>query len=75
MRIRRLLPVLVAAVFLVGCGADTLATDTVGGTSPTDSSSAGSTAVTQLPLVGGGTIDPEALSMGSPVALWFWAPG
>lgn len=72
MSVRRLLPVLAALVFATGCGPDTLSLDTVAADSPGVTSSTGSVS---LALVGGGTVDPEALSMDTPVALWFWAPG
>ncbi|MFM7263064.1 MAG: hypothetical protein ACKO1X_04860 [Acidimicrobiales bacterium] len=75
MRVRRILVAAATAVALAGCGADTAATE---------SSSAGVPATDTQPrvgpadsaeLVGGGTIDPVALSQATPVALWFWAPG
>lgn len=70
---RRLAAVALAVTSLVACGADQ--SETSG--SATGRSAAGATAETPLAfehaLVGGGTIDFEALA-GQPTALWFWAP-
>jgi hypothetical protein len=61
-----------ALVVLAACGSDS--------SSSTDTSSAateqGSSSVLELtaPLVGGGELDLGQYA-GSPVALWFWAPG
>jgi ABC-type phosphate transport system substrate-binding protein len=66
-----------ALAVLVACGSDSSeSTDT----SSTDTGSAateqGSSSVLELtaPLVGGGELDLGQYA-GSPVALWFWAPG
>ncbi|MFM8793305.1 MAG: hypothetical protein ACKOFF_00145 [Acidimicrobiales bacterium] len=75
MRVRRTLAAVAVTVALVGCGADTAADDVASAGAPT--TGAPSTAGTSgsAALVGGGTIDPVALSEATPVALWFWAPG
>ena len=69
MRIGRILVVATGIIALTACGADTRVTDAV------VSSVEGGEAIAAPELVGGGNIDPEALSEGTTVALWFWAPG
>lgn len=75
MRTRRTLALGFAALLLAGCGADTVASEvsSVGVPAPDTAASAGPS--TAAELIGGGRIDPVALSETTPVALWFWAPG
>ena len=75
MRVRRTLAAIAVAVSLVGCGADTAADDVASAGSPTTGVQPTSGVTGAAELVGGGSIDPEALSASTPVALWFWAPG
>lgn len=77
MRSFRLLVALATVFVLAGCGADPSLSEPAGtamaGTGNT--ASAGPVGAAAASLVGGGSIDPEALSEVTPVALWFWAPG
>jgi len=75
MRVRRTLAAVAVAVALVGCGADTAADDVASAGGPTSGAQRPSGASGAAELVGGGSIDPVALSSSTPVALWFWAPG
>ena len=75
MRVRRTLAAAAVACALVGCGADTAADDVSPAGAPMTGVQPPPVATGAAELVGGGTIDPAALSSSAPVALWFWAPG
>jgi len=75
MRVRRTLAAVAVAFALVGCGADTAADDVSSAGAPSAGAQSPAGTPGSVALVGGGSIDPEALSASTPVALWFWAPG
>ena len=75
MRVRRTLAAVAVAVALVGCGADTATDDVSSAGAPTTGAQSPAGTPGSAALVGGGSIDPVALSSSTPVALWFWAPG
>ncbi|MGA1363266.1 MAG: hypothetical protein ACO36A_10140 [Ilumatobacteraceae bacterium] len=70
MRLRRALAATAAVLSLAACGADGGAAEV-----PAAAGQEPASAAQSAGLVGGGTIDPVALSEATPVALWFWAPG
>ena len=69
MKAARALVVAAALIVPSACGADPT------GSAPGESSAVASASAGPVSLVGGGTVDPEELSVTKPVALWFWAPG